>query len=126
MPAIATTRSILARCSAGQGQAHRVAAEEAASLDSALRSVLRKSARPGREDADRPNQKMARRDKGKVGWFRAEILVGCHGQKVKKSVFRPYAPAVLTLALPRWPNGLKPNRNPDRFPVFSSNTRTGD
>jgi len=44
-----------------------VAAEEAASLDSALRSVLRKSARLGREDADRPNQKMSAVRKGKWG-----------------------------------------------------------
>jgi len=67
VPDIATTCSILARCSAGQGRALRVAAEEAASLDSALRSVLRKSARPGREDADRPNQKMSAERKGKWG-----------------------------------------------------------
>jgi hypothetical protein len=41
----------VARCSAGQCQALRVAAEEAASIDSALRAVQLRSARPGRENA---------------------------------------------------------------------------
>ena len=103
-----------------------MAAEEAASLDSALRSVLRKSARPGREDADRPNQKMSAERKKKAAVSKAKYSLVVFARKVKKTDLTPYAPLVLTLARQRRPNNLKVNGNPARVPVFSSNTRTGD
>ena len=97
LPVIATACSILARCSAGQGQALRVAAEEAASLDSALRSVLRKSARPGRKDAT-PAEQKDRLKKEAKGWFLLDWINGRICESSKESDFTPYAPLVLTPA----------------------------